>query len=144
MWILLLMQALLVILKDRLMNMNDKLLTLKWFLLMLLSIVLFSILSPIMFISQVTFRLFHKDYDLWYYFKSIAIGIDSLGGSVIYGSQLHTISGMSGYFQSLTVYKDNLFKIISITHKKIIAPFIDFFFGKNHCEEIARDEDLIK
>lgn len=123
---------------------EDKLLTLKWFGLMWVAIIGFVLLAPIMFVSQVTFRLFHRDYDLWYYFQAIAVGIDSLGGSIIYGSKLHTISGMSGYFNHLIYAKDRLFKFFRWWHQKIQVPFIDRFFGKGHCDEEAKEEGLVK
>lgn len=124
-------------------NKKDFKLSIKWFSLMLVSVLIFLIISPIAFISQVTFRVFHNDYDLWYYFKAIAVGLDALGGSIIYGSKLHTISGMSGYFECITTYKSSLIKYITIWHSKVQAPFIDFLFSKNHCYRTAIKEKLV-
>lgn len=104
------------------------------FILMVISIILFLVLSLPIFIVQLVYRVITPYVNQSEYFRAIAVGVDALGGSVIYASELHTISGMTGYFS----YKDNVW------HKYIQAPFIDYMFGEGHCKRVAVEENLIK
>lgn len=111
---------------------------------MLLSVVILYVIGPLFFIGQVIFRLFHKDYQLWYYFRAISVGNDSVGGSVIYGSMLHTISGMHGYFYTLKESDKTILHKYFIKIHKFTTPILDKIFGANHCVEEAIEEQLIK
>ena len=104
------------------------------FILMVISIVLFSVLSLPVFMVQLAYRIISPYVKPSEYFLAIAVGIDALGGSIIYASELHTISGMTGYFS----HKNNVW------HKYIQEPFIDYMFGKGHCKRVAIEENLIK
>jgi len=58
------------------------------------------------------------------YLKTVAIGIDQFGGSVLYGQENFTVSTYTHF-------------LCMIGNKKacIFEKVIDFFFGKNHCEK---------
>jgi len=108
--------------------------TLKWFIITLIALSLLVILSPIAILLQIVYRTFSKKYDLWYYFNAIAVGIDDLGASFLYGSKRHTISAITGYksFSGSKWYK-------------IQEHFINFLLRDNkHCYKEAVDENLIK
>ena len=92
------------------------------FFLLLLATILFLIASPFVFIYN-TIRLWKTDYWL-----QVAIGIDQLGGSLLYNEQDYTIS-------SYTFYLCRFYKKFCWFEK-----FINFFFGKGHCERSFRDE----
>lgn len=100
-----------------------------WFGLVLISFIgvgLGVVIAPF----QILYRVFSGKYDLWYYFKQIAVSNDFTAGSLIYGSK-HTISAITGYRATFEKYH------------KYQAKFIDYFFGKNHCRNEAIDEKLL-
>jgi len=67
---------------------------------------------------------FYSRKQLTAYIKIAAIGIDQLGGSVLYGEENFTISSYTYY---LCNYKHNKAACVFMR-------FINFFFGKDHCE----------
>jgi len=95
---------------------------LKQLFLLILAIFLFIIASPFVFVVN-TIRLWKKNYLL-----QVAIGIDQLGGSILYNEEDYTVSS---YTFMLCKY-----------HKKgcWFMDFINFFFGKGHCERAFNHE----
>ncbi len=84
--------------------------------------ILFLPIAPVVFVVN-TIRWIKKDYLL-----NVAIGIDQLGGSIIYNEQDYTIS-------SYTFYLCRFYKKFCLFER-----FINFFFGKGHCERSFIDE----
>jgi hypothetical protein len=107
--------------------------TIKWALLSTGAVILLILYSPVVFLIQVLYRIVSKKYDLWYYFNAIAVGVDALGGSLIYGSKRHTISAITGY----KAYLKSKWHIRQ-------AKLIDKMFKNNHCYNAAVSENLIK
>jgi hypothetical protein len=106
----------------------------KWFIVMIVTLILFVFLSPFAFVGHIAYRLFSKKYDLPYYFNAIAVGIDDLGASFIYGSKHHTISAITGY----KAYK-------GCKWHKVQEKLINFLLRDNmHCYNEAVDEKLIR
>jgi len=64
------------------------------------------------------------------YFKTIAIGLDQLGGSVLYNQEDWTVSSFT-YF--LCTYKQNKYACA-------FMKFIDLFFGNDHCRKSFENE----
>lgn len=99
------------------------------------------------FVRLITLDLITFKYTNRYYYKQIkealqdykkaendfekAVALDSLAGSIAYGSK-HTISAIVGYkaFQNSKIYM-------------YIEYFIDWLFYTGHCIESAYDENLI-
>lgn len=106
--------------------------TIQWLVLAFLAMLGLIFASPVVFIVQVVYRIFSNQYDLVYYFKSIAVGIDALGGSFLYGSVRHTVSAMSGYFAYRRKSKWHMIQV----------ECIDFFFGEDHCYNEMLNEKL--
>jgi hypothetical protein len=92
--------------------------------LMVLALVLVTILSPFIFIFQLARKLVLKE-SLSEYFKTIAIGLDQVGGSLIYAQEDWTISSYTYY---LGVVKGNEYAYWFMC-------VIDLLFGKNHCQD---------
>ena len=90
--------------------------------LLLIAVILFLPVTPIVFVIN-AIRWIKKGYLL-----NVAIGIDQLGGSLLYNEQDWTISSYT-YFLCQTEKRFCRFK-----------KFINFFFGKGHCERSFRDE----
>ncbi|MDX8384559.1 MAG: hypothetical protein R8M45_10795, partial [Ghiorsea sp.] len=72
----------------------------KSFLLMLVAFVLFCLTAPLLFIGRILFFIINKQdiADLWW---AIAIGIDQLGGSIIYGEPDWTVSSRTHYIATV-------------------------------------------
>jgi hypothetical protein len=100
----------------------------KNFLLMILAILLVSVFSIIGIIINTVRKLYRLD-NISDYFKTVALGFDQVGGSIIYGKEDWTVS-------SWTYYLHRLGNIYATCFMKVI----DFFFGELHCEESFRDE----
>ena len=90
--------------------------------LLLIAIILFLPIAPIVFVINVI-RWIRKDYLL-----NVAIGIDQLGGSILYNEQDWTISSYTCF--------------LCKTERRFcrFEKFINFFFGKGHCERSFIDE----
>lgn len=101
----------------------------KNFALMLIAFIGTTALSPIAFTANMIRKIYEGD-ELKEYFKTIAIGFDQAGGSIIYGKENFTISSYT-YF--LCLYKGNRYACI-------FRDVIDFIFGKNHCRESYYNE----
>jgi hypothetical protein len=84
-------------------------------------LLLVTLFLPIFF-SNLLIRIFRKK-DISNYILNVAIGLDQLGGSVLYNQPDWTVSSWT-YIQSKKHY----------THKLFMS-FIDFFFGERHCEK---------
>jgi len=72
------------------------------------------------------------------YWKTIAIGIDQFGGSVLYGQENLTVSSYT-HFLCMTGNKAAC----------VFEKFINFFFGKDHCKkafewEVLNDSQELK
>ena len=87
--------------------------------LLIIAFILVTILSPIIFLVNLICR---KDLDK--YFKSIAIGLDQLGGSILYSQPDWTISSWTFF---LAHYKKR-------KPAKIFMKFIDSIFVEGHCK----------
>ena len=94
------------------------------FLYMLLAFVL----SVIFFIPAIIYGILHtlftkESFSKWCF--AVAIGLDQLLGSIIYAQPDWTVSSYTYY-------------LVEIKHRKWARRFmkiINFFFGKNHCEQ---------
>lgn len=86
--------------------------------LVLLAIVVAIPVLPISFIYNIIVKR-----DRAGYLKNIAIGIDQLGGSVIYNQPDWTVSSWTYYKAMIQQSKLHIYFML----------FIDFFFGKDHC-----------
>ena len=87
------------------------------------SVVVFSLASPIVFAFQ-RIRYLVRRKDFGKYLWAIAIGIDQLGGSVLYGKMNWTVSGYTHYLAT----RGNVWA-------ERFERFIDAIFGQGHCEE---------
>ena len=109
----------------------------KAFFLMILALFLLLLISPFIFIIN----LFLQDNKK--YFFAIAIGLDQLGGSILYCQPDWTVSSWTYY---LSTYKKS-------KHARYFMYLIDFLFGKDHCKRsfeweskyniIPKDEDWL-
>ncbi len=93
----------------------------KWFAIMLLSLLLVTILSPVVFVFQLLRKLYRRS-DLSPYFWSVVIGLDQLGGSIVYGKVNWTISGYTGYLAK----RGNRYAVV-------FEKILDSVLGDNHC-----------
>ena len=91
-----------------------------WFL--FIAIVLFFPTAPIIFLVN-SIRFFNQNY--WF---QVAIGIDQLGGSILYNEEDWTISSYTHY--------------LCVKYDKYcwFRNFIDFWFGKGHCAKSYKHE----
>ena len=87
---------------------------------MILAFMLLTLASPFIFLVNTLRRVTNKD-RLSRYFYNIAIGLDQLGGCLLYNQVDWTISSWT-YIQSQK-HKEHYY----------FMRFIDFFFGKDHC-----------
>ncbi len=88
----------------------------KQFGLLIVAVLLFALIAPVAFI----YGLFV--HNLKRYFFIIAIGIDQLGGSILYMQPDWTISSWTWIRASQ-----------GSKYHKYFMNIIDFFFGENHC-----------
>ena len=101
----------------------------RMFMLMILAMSLVSTLSLPVFVFNVI-RKTILGHSLKDYFKTIAIGFDQAGGSIIYAQENFTISSYTYY---LCKKKNN---ICACDFMKLI----DLIFGMNHCKESYKNE----
>lgn len=95
----------------------------KSFLLMLIAIIVMALVTlPLIVINLM--RKLYRGENIKAYFHTIAIGFDQAGGSILYGQEDWTISSWTYW---LFVSKGNKYAYW-------FMGFIDFFFGKEHCE----------
>ena len=95
----------------------------KSFALMILAIILIVILSmPALVLN--TIRKVYRSETIEDYFYVVALGFDQLGGSLLYGQEDWTVSSWTYH---LAINKQNYNAVQFMT-------LIDFFFGKNHCQ----------
>ena len=80
---------------------------------------------------HIVYRLISCKYTLWYYFFQIAISLDVVLGSIVFGSR-HTLSACTGYRARVT---GGIFIYLE--------KFINFMFGRGHCYRVAVKEGLI-
>ncbi len=101
----------------------------KEFALMLVALAGVALLSPIVFVANIARKalLGHSIAD---YFHTIAVGLDQLGGSVIYAQEDWTISSYTYY---LCRYKANRAACV-------FRGLIDLIFGRGHCERSYKKE----
>ena len=103
----------------------EKMTTISLFLSVILGVISITIFGAIAFIVRLYMnRDTHRKY-----LYDVAIGIDELGGTLIYGTKDRTVSHMTGYF-----YLQG--NILAIT----FAAFIDLLFGKNHCVNVYLED----
>ena len=92
---------------------------LKNFFLMIIAFIIVVIFGPIVFVLNCILRKDKKKY-----FFAVAIGLDQLGGSILYSRPDWTVSSWTYY---LAEYRNR-------KPAKIFMKFIDSIFGKNHCK----------
>ncbi len=99
------------------------------FALMLAALTGVALLSPIVFVANIVRKaiLGHSIAD---YFHTIAVGLDQLGGSVIYAQEDWTISSYTYY---LCRYRSNRWACL-------FQKLIDLIFGHGHCERSYKRE----
>lgn len=102
------------------------------FTLLLLALFILLIFGLPVFIFQV-FRYTYRNDDLIIWFKSLAISIDYIGATLIYGTEGHTISAIA---YKKYIEDDKLHKYIKIV--------IDKLFYINHCKEAYEYEFIYK
>lgn len=85
-----------------------------WFLFIAFTLV--TVLAPFVFVIN-TIKFWNSNY--WF---QVAIGLDQLGGSILYNEEDYTVS-------SYTFMKCHYYKRMCWFMK-----FIDFLFGKSHCQ----------
>jgi hypothetical protein len=90
-----------------------------------LSVILGVITTAIIGIPAFLFSCFNNRNRLSEYLYDVAISIDELGGTLLYGTRDKTVSHMTGFYS----LKGNLSAII-------FSKIIDFLFGKNHCVDV--------
>lgn len=91
---------------------------------MIMAFIILVIVSPFVFIVNL-FR-----YDLKDYFYTIAIGLDQLGGSILYNEEDWTVSSYTYYLCA----RGNKYCCY-------FMKFIDWFFGEGHCENSFFNEE---
>lgn len=96
----------------------------KSFILMLIAITIISVTTIPIIIANVIRKVYQRRDSIRDYFFTIAIGFDQAGGSILYGQEDWTISSWT-YILSK---RGNMFA------QRFMA-FINFIFGKNHCEK---------
>ena len=97
--------------------------------LMLIALFGVTLLSPIVFIVNIARKVL-LGHSLASYFHTIAVGLDQLGGSIIYAQEDWTISSYTYY---LCKYKANCFACA-------FESIIDLLFGKGHSERSYKKE----
>jgi len=97
--------------------------------LLIIAIILFVLISPIAFTVNILRKLSNTK-ELSNYLFTIAIGIDQLGGSILYTQPDWTVSSWT-YIQSKN-HKEHYYFIF--------MKLIDFFFGKDHCKKSYEHE----
>ena len=95
----------------------------KEFLLFVIAFVLFTILSPIIFVANVIRKIIRRE-DLGRYFIDCAIGLDQAGGSILYQQENFTISSYT--FFLCRFYKNK--------YACKFMKLINFLFGEEHCK----------
>lgn len=89
--------------------------------LLIIAAAFFVLIAPIAFILQtLRFAILRKDVEQFFF--NVAIGIDQVGGSIIYNEQDWTVSSCTGFHAARgNKYAQRFEKVIN------------FLFGKNHC-----------
>ena len=90
--------------------------------LMILALVLVTALAPVIFVINLV-RLPILGKSLSEYYLQIAIGIDQVGGSILYGTEDWTVSSYTHILAQKGIRS-------AIYFEKLI----DLLFGKNHCK----------
>lgn len=93
----------------------------KSFLLMLIAMLIVSVASVPAIILNTIRKLLRRE-TIKEYFKTIAIGFDQAGGSILYGQEDWTVSSWT-YYLYRTGNKD----------AERFMTFIDWMFGADHC-----------
>lgn len=97
-----------------------------------LSVILGVITTAIIGAPAFLFSCFNNRNRLSEYLYDVAISIDELGGTLLYGVKDKTVSYMTGKYM-LEGYKTAI----------LFGGFIDLLFGKNHCiNEYYEEEGL--
>lgn len=97
-------------------------------LLLLAALLGITLFGPIILMLQVGRKIYRKE-SVSSYFIGVAVSIDQLGGTIIYGEEDWTISSLAYYQAS---YKDR---------NKWFMHFINFLFrDKLHCKKSFEDE----
>jgi len=99
-----------------------------YFFLMIVAIVLVGIFIIPVWVIQM-FRLVYRNGDSVRLFETTAIGLDQLGGSILYLEPDWTISSRTYYLSTKGNKKATMFML-----------FINFFFGTDHCEKSFYNE----
>ena len=89
--------------------------------LLVVALVLVVILTPIIFMVQIV-RVYFRAESVSNYLLTVAIGLDQLGGSVLYERPDWTVSSYTYYLHS----KNN-------KYATMFMKLIDLLFGKDHC-----------
>ena len=90
-----------------------------------LSVILGVVTTAVIGIPAFLFSCVNNRNRLSEYLYDVAISIDELGGTLLYGARDKTVSHMTGFY----ILKGNLSAII-------FGKIIDFLFGKNHCIDV--------
>jgi len=102
------------------------------FALMLIAALIMLVLGlPLLLGQAVRYLIMRKPLsDLWW---ATAIGLDQLGGSILYGEPDWTVSSRTYWLARKGKGKVNRYAFY-------FEQFINFFFGKNHCENSYKTE----
>lgn len=104
----------------------------KSFFLMLIAIIIISVVSVPAIILNTIRKVFRRE-NIGEYFKTVAIGFDQAGGSILYGQEDWTVSSWTYHLHC----KGN-------RHATLFMRFIDRIFGKDHCKNSYEWENQLQ
>ena len=111
--------------------------TIKMFILVILATTLVVAFAPSLFVLQ-TLRTIWRNESVVDYFKTVALGLDQLGGSIIYKEEDWTISSMS--YSKATIDAESH----AIIFMKIIDMLGFVFAGeREHCKK-SHENEVVK
>ena len=92
------------------------------FMLMIIAMIIIAIASiPLIILN--TIRKIYRRESIVNYYRTVAVGFDQVGGSILYGQEDWTVSSWT--------YKLHINKNTEATHFMYL---IDLIFGENHCQ----------
>lgn len=108
------------------------------FLLIIATIIIMLSAVPVFIIRTIS-KLFSYEY-LHTYLKTVALGLDQLGGAILYNQEDWTVSSYTYYLARVNKMQGRYY---------LFMRFINLFFGKDHCFksyewEVNKQRDEIK
>ena len=113
--------------------------TLKAFALMLVALVLLLTLGPVVWLVQhIRYPLIGRSLERLYW--DTAIGLDQLGGAILYGEPDWTISSRTYYLAHVRHGAGDVERWLALAFERLI----DALFGRGHCRKSYENEILKK